>query len=689
MSAASGAVAQRRSGLLSPTSSLTLLALLIPLVGCPKTSTTVSASESTLSVDRPTGVVANGTDAATITVVVIGTNGKPLSGQDVVLTVTGSGNTFSQPPATDANGQTTTTLASTVPETKTISAAVGKVTLSATATVTFIAPPAPATQLAFTAQPTTTVAGSAISAIQVTIEDMTGAPVTTSTAAVTIAFGTNPEAAALTGTTTQNAVGGVATFPDLEVSQVGTGYTLVASSDGLTSATSAPFNITAGTLSVTNTKVTASPGTAPADGSTLVTVTATAEDANMNPIAGVAVSLSSMGGSSDVFAAATGTTDASGVFTTTVTSTLAESDVITASIGGHSFTTTVEFTAGVLSQTNSSISASPSSVPADGTSTSTVTVTAKDAFGNPLSGATVALAPTGTGNTFSHQSGTIGADGTFTSTVSSTVAQTETISATVGGTAIAAPATLSFSSTVVPPATVEVAPGTTPETTGTQGSTTTLTVLVLSASAQPLPGITVAWAESAGSGSISPGSVTTGSDGTATATATLGSTVGEVDTFTATVGTLTPVSFSITVEAGPASLITIAGGNGQSALFGTELNEELTVVVTDANDNLLTGVQVDWTAPPGGAVSADNISWASTVSTITDTTGVTSVWATLGSTLGTESFTAAIDSDLTSVATFSETATGAPSATVTVSGDGNETLSLTGPQSVLLGGTLS
>jgi hypothetical protein len=60
---------------------------------------------------------------------------------------------------------------------------------------------------------------------------------------VALAFGANPTSATLGGTTTVNAVSGVATFASVSVSKAGAGYTLVASSTGLTSATSNPFTV--------------------------------------------------------------------------------------------------------------------------------------------------------------------------------------------------------------------------------------------------------------------------------------------------------------------------------------------------------------------------------------------------------------------------------------------------------------
>src|SRR5262249_33808502 len=61
---------------------------------------------------------------------------------------------------------------------------------------------------------------------------------------VTLSLNANPTNTALSGTTTVNAVAGLATFTDLSVGNVGNGYTLQAVASGATSVTSAPFAIT-------------------------------------------------------------------------------------------------------------------------------------------------------------------------------------------------------------------------------------------------------------------------------------------------------------------------------------------------------------------------------------------------------------------------------------------------------------
>jgi hypothetical protein len=119
--------------------------------------------------------------------------------------------------------------------------------LPVTTSAAFTVNPAAATRLAFTAQPSSAVAGAPISpAVEVTVQDAFGNTVTSATTLLTVALGTNPAGGTLMGTVSKNASSGVATFDNLSVDKVATGYTLTASVSGLTGATSATFAITPG-----------------------------------------------------------------------------------------------------------------------------------------------------------------------------------------------------------------------------------------------------------------------------------------------------------------------------------------------------------------------------------------------------------------------------------------------------------
>ncbi|HEX7938559.1 MAG TPA: hypothetical protein VF483_06165, partial [Gemmatimonadaceae bacterium] len=100
-----------------------------------------------------------------------------------------------------------------------------------------------ATHLAFSVQPPNATIGAPFS---VTVQAMTAGGFVDASFAddITIALGATP-GGALTGTLTITASNGTATFSDLVVDQVGTGYTLVASSGTLTNATSNAFSVAA------------------------------------------------------------------------------------------------------------------------------------------------------------------------------------------------------------------------------------------------------------------------------------------------------------------------------------------------------------------------------------------------------------------------------------------------------------
>lgn len=100
--------------------------------------------------------------------------------------------------------------------------------------------------LAFVSQPVNTATGVVIAPpVTVAVVDVNGNTVTNSSIPVTLSFGNNPgDAGTLLGTLTQNAVNGIATFPDLSIVTIADGYTLLASGGGLNQGTSNAFNIT-------------------------------------------------------------------------------------------------------------------------------------------------------------------------------------------------------------------------------------------------------------------------------------------------------------------------------------------------------------------------------------------------------------------------------------------------------------
>ena len=122
---------------------------------------------------------------------------------------------------------------------------------------------ATATALEFTGQPNNAlinddITGTSYSTsgppLKVELVDASG-NIVDSSAPVTIALVNPPGGTAtLGGTTTEDAVDGVATFSDLTVANSNNGYTLTASSPGLTSADSTPFDISDGVTNCNTTE---------------------------------------------------------------------------------------------------------------------------------------------------------------------------------------------------------------------------------------------------------------------------------------------------------------------------------------------------------------------------------------------------------------------------------------------------
>jgi uncharacterized delta-60 repeat protein len=103
-----------------------------------------------------------------------------------------------------------------------------------------------AAKLAFVNQPQASADGT-LSSFTVEVEDSSGQVVTTNDSTITISLAGGSAGATLSGATTVTAVDGTATF-QLNLPTPGTGYTLLASDESLTSATSASFNVAAKNL---------------------------------------------------------------------------------------------------------------------------------------------------------------------------------------------------------------------------------------------------------------------------------------------------------------------------------------------------------------------------------------------------------------------------------------------------------
>ena len=236
----------------------------LPPAGAPAGTVTFSASgksvgSAPLTLDTTAAFVTTNTATAvpaTATPVISPAAGTYPSTQSVTITDTTAGAAiyYTLDGSTPTASSTLYTGAISVATTTTVTAiAIANGYLpGATAASTFtIFIPTP-TSLAFVQQPTTTATAQPITpSVTVAILDQNGNTITNSTATVSITIGNNPGEASLSGTTSVAAVNGIASFANLSIIPVANGYTLNASSTGLTRATSTAFNITPPPITVT------------------------------------------------------------------------------------------------------------------------------------------------------------------------------------------------------------------------------------------------------------------------------------------------------------------------------------------------------------------------------------------------------------------------------------------------------
>jgi hypothetical protein len=261
---------------------------------------------------------------------------------------------------------------------------------AASSSITVVLPAS--NQLAFGQGPSNAAAGAALSpAVTVSVQSAGLLPV--ANVPVTLSLGNNPGAGTLSGTVTASTdVLGVATFSSLSIDKAGTGYTLTASSSGLTSVGSAAFNITpaaAKSLQIT---------TAPVSGAASATanlgpITVQRVDAYGNLVTAgtLAVGLSSSASGTGIFAATAG-----GPAVTSVTipsgssavsfrygDTKAGTPMLTASSAGLTpatqTATVTASTASMLAVTTMPVAGTAS----DSATLGPITVQRQDAFGNP------------------------------------------------------------------------------------------------------------------------------------------------------------------------------------------------------------------------------------------------------------------------------------------------------------------
>jgi uncharacterized repeat protein (TIGR01451 family) len=310
--------------------------------------------------------------------------------------------------------------------------------------------PAAATQLVFQQQPTDTQAGATISpAVIVHALDANDNIATNFNGSVTIEIADNPAGGTLSPSPAQaTAVNGVATFNNLSIDAAGNDYTLQATSGALAPVTSDQFDIFPG--NAVRIEFIEQPTTTVAGQTISPAVTVRAVDGNGNTSTSftgtITIAIQNNPGGGTLSPSPAEAMAVNGVATFNNLSIDRTGIDYTLSAQGSGFSdesSVFDVVPGPPSGATSMIDASPTSIPADGVSTSTITVQLFDANGNPLTsgGDNVALSTSrgSLGGVFDN------GNGTYTAILTaSTTPQTATITGTVNATPITDTATVAF-----------------------------------------------------------------------------------------------------------------------------------------------------------------------------------------------------------------------------------------------------
>lgn len=361
--------------------------------------------------------------------------GNPVAGVDIDWTLTGGGTVSAPTVETGNDGQAgiVRTLGPTAGQQTTIATAAGltgsPVTFTATATV------GTAGRLTLERAPSSSGQSGVALATQpqLQLRDANGNPVSRAGVAVQAQIATGPAGSSVSGGTAATDANGLATFSTLAINGTAGSYVLNFFGSQLSGVNSDPITITAGTA--TKLAVLQAPSATAASGDPFAQQpTIELRDAADNPVhqSGVLVTATLQGGGATLSGDNTKTTDANGVATFTdleLTGTAGTKTILFGANGVAGTTAQVTLGAGSPSVSQSSVGYSGTTIQAGGTIT--ISVTVKDASGNPISGAAVGVNATGTGNT---TAGSItGAAGTGSATFTSTVAEAKTLTVTANG----------------------------------------------------------------------------------------------------------------------------------------------------------------------------------------------------------------------------------------------------------------
>ncbi|EKS6889579.1 Ig-like domain-containing protein, partial [Enterobacter bugandensis] len=561
---------------------------------------TAEITDANLVID-PDGAAANGVAKNGVTATVTDAQGNLVPGAAVSFTVADGASITTVTGTTGADGKATAEVTSTTAGTYLVTATVnGKATSKNT---TFVADGTTAeiTDANLTIEPDNSPAnGVAKNGVTATVTDATGNVVPGAAVSFTVADG-----ATITTVTGTTGADGNATA---EVSSTTAGtYLVTATVNGKATSKNTTFVADGATAEITDANLTIDPDNSPANGMDKNGVTAVVTDATGNVVPGAAVSFTVESGAT--LTTVTGTTGADGKATAEVTSTMAGTYRVTATVNGKATHKETTFVAdgSTAEITDANLTIEPDNSPANGTAKNGVTAVVTDAQGNVVPDAVVTFS-VADGATITTVTGTTGADGKATAEVTSTTAGTYLVTATVNGKATSKNTTFvaDGSTAEITDANLTIDPDNSPAN-GTDKNG--VTAVVTDATGNVVPDAVVTFSVADGA-TITTVTGTTGADGKATAEVT--STTAGTYLVTATVnGKATSKNTTFVADGSTAEItdanLTIEPDN--SPANGTAKNG-VTAVVTDATGNVVPDAVVTFSVADGA-----------TITTVTGTTG--------------------------------------------------------------------
>jgi adhesin/invasin len=484
--------------------------------------------------------------------------------------------------------------------------------------------------------------GTATNSVKARVQDVQGNPVPDMTVTFSADNGATIAATGVTG-------------PDGTVTVSLTNVTagvsnVTATVNGNSQSVPVTFVADASTAQIVAGSMTVTKDNAPANGTDNNSVQLTVTDAKGNPLSGQTVSFTADNGAT---IATTADTGPDGTLTLPITSKIAGSSKITASINGSSQSVTVTFHADAATATVSTLTVDGDSALANGTATNSVKAGVQDAQGNPVPDMTVKFSADN-GATMA-ATGVTGPDGTVTVSLTNVTAGVSNVTATVNGNSQSVSVTF-----VADNGTAQIVAGSMTVTkdnapaNGTDNNSVQLTVT--DANGNPLSGQTVSF--TADNGATIAATADTGSDGTLTLPIT--SKIAGSSKITASInGSSQSVTVTFHADAATAtvSALTVDGDN---ALANGTATNSVKAIVQDAQGNPVPDMTVTFSADNGATIAATGVTGPDgtvTVSLTNVTAGVSNVTATVNGNSQSVSVTFVADASTAQIVAGSMTVT--------------------------------